>query len=69
VFIAKISNLPGVAYSRNGADLWIFGSQLAANQQVKPTDSKHTFASFTRASRYVDVSNFLVVINSIDGRY
>ena len=49
MFIAKVSALPGVAYSRNGADLRIFGAQFAAKEQVKSYGLKiHTFASFTR---------------------
>ncbi len=49
VFVAKIGNLPGMTGCRNGADLWIFGAQLAAKEQVKTYGLKiHTFASFTR---------------------
>ena len=49
MFIAKVSDLPGVTCRRNGADLWIFGVQFAAKEQVKTYGLKiHTFTSFTR---------------------
>ncbi|MNO83520.1 hypothetical protein D3C76_748340 [compost metagenome] len=49
VFVAKIGNLPGMTGCRNGANLWIFGSQLTTNQQVETYGLKtHAFASLTR---------------------
>jgi hypothetical protein len=48
VFIAKISALPGVAYSRNGADLRIFGSACRQSAGQTYGLKTHTFASFTR---------------------